>query len=135
MLDDNTRKVIGELLREEKNTNSDMLFDLMLYGHITDQDGNQIVRTEEQGSAKAPEKKSVEIEFTEDDKAVIKENTESMINSKIKSIIVDSCNKNDCKYNAKGVCISDAITKYGAICNEQDGYSHYEEKEIKCDKQ
>lgn len=129
MLDDNTRKVIGELLREEKNTNSDMLFDLMLYGHLTDENGKQLTGITGKSvkyEATEPTKKSVEIDLTEPN-AVITETTTNLKTNTSKTKLIKGCPRMKCVHNTRGHCTSNVVLKYGHQCNLENNYPYYEE--------
>lgn len=125
MLSEDVRTAIGEMLRLEKNRNADMLYDLMLYGELKDEDGEPLIPN----TIKDPEKKSVVIDYTKDNPEITEITTNMRDNSTtIKKETAYKCNNSNCRHNKDGFCESDVINKLKKKCDKTNGYLYFEAK-------
>lgn len=138
MLDNDTRIAIGELLREEKNRNADMMYDLMLYGHLVDENGRQLTgmqnaeppKTNEMPQPSEPMKKSIEIDLTKE-KPEIREIKTNIRTKETNVEKVKGCPRMACRHNYKGHCTSDVVLKWHKQCDTTNGFTYFEEREKK----
>ena len=122
-LDRETRLLIGEMIREERNNNNNMLFDLMLYGHLCNEKGE---RLSEKDVVK-PTADAIEIDLTKP-QAVIKETySKPMGDTHIE--IVKGCPKSACRHCTRGQCTSKPVVEGKLECNAKNNYMGFEERD------
>ncbi len=122
-LDRETRLLIGEMIREERNNNNDMLFDLMLYGHLTNNKGERLLRKD----VVKPTVDAIEIDLTKPN-AVIKE-TYSKPMGETHTEIVSGCPRSACRHCIRGQCASKPVILGKLECNENNNYMAFEERD------
>ena len=122
-LDRETRLLIGEMIREERNNNNNMLFDLMLYGHLTNDKGERLSKKDViQTTADA-----IEIDLTKPE-AFIKE-TYSKPMGAIHVETLKGCPRHACRHCIRGQCTSKPVILGKLECNENNNYMAFEERD------
>ena len=130
MISEDVKITIGEMLRLEKNKNADMLYDLMLYGELKDEDGNTLIPNTIKQENEKETVLGATIDLTGDKAKIyhkVKNNETGEINEK--QVKVYYCNRDDCRHNIQGTCMTDPVNKYGKVCSKKDNWQYFEERE------
>ena len=114
MIDNSTREVIGELLKNQSADKDKVLYDLLIDGSIRFEDDTTpiIIRPTE---TKPQQSKNTTSEEIKKEKPEWQEEK--------------LCYRTDCKFNEKGECKSRSINVFGERCNESNGFMRFEPKE------
>lgn len=122
-LDLETRQIIGEMIREERNNNNNILFDLMLYGHLCNEKGERLSKKD----VVKPTADAIEIDLTKPN-AVIKE-TYTKPMGETHTEIVNGCPRHACRHCTRGQCTSKPVILGKLECNENNNYMAFEARD------
>lgn len=122
-LDVETRQIIGEMIREERNNNNNMLFDLMLYGHLCNEKGE---RLSEKDVVK-PTADAIEIDLTKPEAVIMETYTKPM--GETHKEIVNGCPRHACRHCTRGQCTSKPVVEGKLECDAKNNYIGFEERE------
>ena len=103
MIDQETRKTIGEILKDQSQTKDMILYDLLIDGSIN------IEENAEKQKNEINEEKNVSTKET-------------------KPVFIKGCKRDDCRFNRLGFCTSNEVNGNSLRCDITTNYMGFEER-------
>lgn len=104
MIDQETKRIIGEILKDQSQTKDMILYDLLIEGEI-----------------KAEEN-------AEKQKNEIKEEKQNQSTIETKPVFIKCCKRDDCKFNRLGFCTSNEVNSQILRCDINTNYIGFEKR-------
>lgn len=104
MIDLETKRTIGEILKDQSQTKDMILYDLLIDGSINIQENTERQKYENEKNTKE----------------VTKENIDT------KPKFKKGCKRDDCRFNKDGFCSSNAVNSNSLNCSQATNYIGFE---------